>query len=44
VTLILRLGLETDIVMMISTQTVAIGMVVTAVVRHAKVLIYTIVD
>jgi hypothetical protein len=44
VTLILRLGLETDIVMMISTQTVAIGMVVTAVVQHAKVLIYTIVD
>jgi hypothetical protein len=36
--------LETDIVTMLLTQTVAIGMVVTAVVQHAKVLIYTIVD
>jgi hypothetical protein len=44
VTLTLCLGLETDIVMMILTRTVAIGMAVIVVARLAKILIYMNVD
>jgi hypothetical protein len=44
VTLTLCLGLETDIVMMILTRTVAIGMAVIVVARLAKIPIYMNVD
>jgi hypothetical protein len=44
VTLTLCLGLETDIVTMILTRTVVIGMAVIVVARLAKILIYMNVD